>query len=101
MPGILIGVITSYYLVYRGINATEKKQGSYSVVETNGDKKEVSVKERLGINPSTKTYSFDHVFTPSSTQLHVYKSIVIPIIDEVLQGYNCTVFAYVFTLHIY
>lgn len=78
----------------RGINATEKKQGSYSVVETNGDKKEVSVKERLGINPSTKTYSFDHVFTPSSTQLHVYKSIVIPIIDEVLQGYNCTVFAY-------
>jgi len=29
-----------------------------------------------------------------SQQLEVYKSIVHPLIDEVLAGYNCTVFAY-------
>ncbi|XP_052099395.1 kinesin-like protein KIF11 [Mytilus californianus] len=78
----------------RGINSTEKRQGSYSVVDSNGDKKEITVKERLGINPTTKTYNFDHVFPPAATQLHVYTSIVIPIIEEVLLGYNCTIFAY-------
>ncbi|XP_076102450.1 kinesin-like protein KIF11 [Mytilus galloprovincialis] len=78
----------------RGINSSEKRQGSYSVVDSNGDKKEITVKERLGINPTTKTYNFDHVFPPAASQLHVYTSIVIPIIEEVLLGYNCTIFAY-------
>lgn len=78
---------------FRGISSSEKRQGSYSVVESNGDKREITIKERLGINPTTKTYNFDHVFPPAASQLHVYKSIVIPIIDEVLQGYNCTIFA--------
>jgi len=82
-----------YFVYCRPINNIEKKQGSYCVLECNKDKKEVTVKERLGINPNTKTFSFDHVFPPSSTQIDVYESIITPIIDEVLMGYNCTVFA--------
>ncbi|XP_071090548.1 kinesin-like protein KIF11-A [Haliotis cracherodii] len=78
----------------RPINGIEKKQGSYAVVDTNGDKKEVTVKERLGVSTHTKTFTFDHVFPPHCKQLDVYHSIVTPIIDEVLLGYNCTVFAY-------
>ncbi|XP_046563790.1 kinesin-like protein KIF11-B [Haliotis rubra] len=78
----------------RPINGIEKKQGSYAVVDTNGDKKEVTVKERLGVSTHTKTFTFDHVFPPHCKQLDVYHSIVTPIVDEVLQGYNCTVFAY-------
>jgi hypothetical protein len=81
------------FFFFRGINSSEKKQGSYSVVESNGDKREITIKERLGINPTTKTYNFDHVFPPGASQVYVYKSIVLPIIDEVLQGYNCTIFA--------
>ncbi|XP_033757276.1 kinesin-like protein KIF11-A [Pecten maximus] len=78
----------------RPINSIEKKQGSFSVLECNGEKKEVIVKERLGINPNTKTFFFDNVFPPSSKQMDVYQSVVTPIIDEVLSGYNCTIFAY-------
>ncbi|KAL4220542.1 Kinesin-related protein 11 [Mactra antiquata] len=78
----------------RPFNQSEKKQCSYSVVDANHDKKEVTVKERLGINPTTKTFSFDHVFEQNGKQQQVYNSIVSPIIQEVLNGYNCTIFAY-------
>ncbi len=64
----------------------------------------------------SKTYTFDKVFGPESTQIEVYRrktisyvlsllryhccvltfttDVVEPILEEVLQGYNCTVFAY-------
>ena len=41
----------------------------------------------------SKTFTFDKVFGPDSNQITVYKEVVYPIIEEVLQGYNCTVFA--------
>jgi kinesin family protein 11 len=41
-----------------------------------------------------KTYDFDHVFGPEADQGMVYQHVVGPILDEVLSGYNCTIFAY-------
>lgn len=41
-----------------------------------------------------KTYVYDHVFGQEALQADVYEGVVEPIVDEVLQGYNCTVFAY-------
>lgn len=90
-----IKLIDIFYFLLRPINDIEKKQASYSVVECNGEKREVTVKERLGVNPNTKTFFFDHVFPPASKQIDLYKKVVTPIIDEVLLGYNCTIFAYV------
>ncbi|KAK2824688.1 hypothetical protein Q5P01_021863 [Channa striata] len=34
------------------------------------------------------------VFGPAAKQIDVYRSVVCPILDEVIMGYNCTVFAY-------
>lgn len=34
------------------------------------------------------------VFGPKATQETVFKNAVVPIIDEVLEGFNCTIFAY-------
>lgn len=42
---------------------------------------------------TSKMFTFDKVFGPDSKQIHVYKAIAAPLIDEVLTGYNCTVFA--------
>ena len=42
---------------------------------------------------STKFYTFDRVFTPEASQLNIYKSMVMPMVEEVLEGYNCTIFA--------
>ncbi|XP_054838758.1 kinesin-like protein KIF11 isoform X2 [Eublepharis macularius] len=41
-----------------------------------------------------KTYTFDMVFGAQAKQIDVYRSVMCPILDEVLMGYNCTVFAY-------
>ncbi|GFS11591.1 kinesin-like KIF11 [Elysia marginata] len=76
------------------VNSIERKQGSYSILQCDRVKKEVCVKERHGINPSTKSYTFDHVFPPDCEQIDVYKAVVKPVVEEVLTGYNCTIFAY-------
>lgn len=41
-----------------------------------------------------KTYTFDGVYGPESTQAELYETTVSPIVEEVLKGFNCTVFAY-------
>lgn len=41
--------------------------------------------------------SFVHslqVFGPQSRQQDLYDQAVVPIVNEVLEGYNCTIFAY-------
>lgn len=41
-----------------------------------------------------KTFTFDRVFDAKSTQEEVYADAVDPLVTEVLEGYNGTVFAY-------
>lgn len=41
-----------------------------------------------------KKFTFDKTFGQESLQVDVYQSVVAPMIQEVLAGYNCTVFAY-------
>ena len=55
--------------------------------------REVTVKEKA-LSSITKTFHFDKVFGIKSKQLEVYRSVVEPLINQVMQGYNCTVFAY-------
>ncbi len=79
-----------YSLSYRPRNSLEKKASSSSVVTCSSKAGEVIVK---GEKTVSKTFTFDKVFDQSSTQMDVYREVVNPIISEVLQGYNCTVFA--------
>ncbi|KAI0797910.1 P-loop containing nucleoside triphosphate hydrolase protein [Abortiporus biennis] len=44
--------------------------------------------------PPTRTYPFDHVFGPEADQSMIYHDVVNPMLEEVLMGYNCTLFAY-------
>ncbi|TMS04412.1 Kinesin-like protein KIF11 [Larimichthys crocea] len=78
----------------RPFNTMERKS-SYGVIECDSNRKEVTVKTG-GVNDkaSRKTYTFDMVFGPAAKQIEVYRSVVCPILDEVIMGYNCTVFAY-------
>ncbi|XP_011640867.1 kinesin-like protein Klp61F [Pogonomyrmex barbatus] len=76
----------------RPINNNEKIGRSISVLELPSNK-EVVVHERQQGNHSKK-FTFDKVFGPSSKQVDVYNAVVNPLLEEVLAGYNCTVFAY-------
>jgi kinesin family protein 11 len=41
-----------------------------------------------------KTYTFDRVYPPDSTQEEIYSNSISPIVNETLKGFNCTIFAY-------
>jgi kinesin family protein 11 len=43
---------------------------------------------------SNKTYTFDRVFGAESDQEMMYDGVAKPVLQEMLQGYNCTIFAY-------
>uniref|UniRef100_UPI0037E83C87 kinesin-like protein KIF11 n=1 Tax=Semicossyphus pulcher TaxID=241346 RepID=UPI0037E83C87 len=78
----------------RPFNTMERKS-SYGVIDCDPSRKEVLVRTG-GMNDkaSRKTYTFDMVFGPAAKQIEVYRNVVCPILDEVIMGYNCTVFAY-------
>lgn len=79
----------------RPFNLAERKANAHSVVECDHARKEVSVRTAgLTDKTSKKTYTFDMVFGASTKQIDVYRSVVCPILDEVIMGYNCTIFAY-------
>ncbi|CAL8086563.1 unnamed protein product [Calicophoron daubneyi] len=72
----------------RPFNKTEKERGDICCVECSREK--VTVKDRI----SNKVFTFDHVFGPFSKQADVYNEMVSPVVEEILMGYNCTIFAY-------
>lgn len=37
---------------------------------------------------------FEQVFGPTAQQKDLYEQAVVPIVNEVLEGFNCTIFAY-------
>ncbi|GAA6067439.1 kinesin-like protein KIF11 isoform X2, partial [Tachysurus ichikawai] len=75
-------------------NAVEHRSNSHGVVDCDSNRKEVTVYTG-GVMDKTsrKMYTFDMVFGLSAKQIEVYKSVVCPILDEVIMGYNCTIFA--------
>ncbi|KAF5278985.1 hypothetical protein FQA39_LY05663 [Lamprigera yunnana] len=42
----------------------------------------------------TKTFQFDYVFDQQCSQLSIYQKVAQPIIQQIFQGYNGTIFAY-------
>lgn len=78
----------------RPFNTMERKS-SYNVIDCDQNRRELVVRTG-GPNDKAprKAYMFDMVFAPAAKQIDVYRSVVCPILDEVIMGYNCTVFAY-------
>jgi len=80
----------------------EIQENSPIIISSNGARsKEISVEtgapqSSLGIVtlPPLRTYPFDLVFGPEADQAMVYHNVVSPMLEEVLTGYNCTLFAY-------
>ncbi|KAF5391361.1 hypothetical protein D9757_001867 [Collybiopsis confluens] len=44
--------------------------------------------------PPVRTYPFDLVYGPEADQALIYHDVVGPMLEQVLEGYNCTLFAY-------
>lgn len=66
-----------------------REQGSAVAVGTQGSR-EVVVRH----SDNQRTYTFDRVFGPATSQHTIFATVVSPLLAEVLLGYNCTIFAY-------
>ena len=80
----------------------EVQEGSPIIVSTEGARSHaVSIETAAPVSslgvvtlPPTRTYPFDLVFGPEADQSMIYQDVVHPMLEEVLLGYNCTLFAY-------
>ncbi|KAJ7894631.1 P-loop containing nucleoside triphosphate hydrolase protein [Mycena olivaceomarginata] len=80
----------------------EITENSPIIVSSNGAKsKELCIEaalpqSSLGVVtlPPVRTYPFDIAFGPEADQALIYHEVVAPLLDEVVKGYNCTLFAY-------
>ena len=75
----------------RPLNEDEKKKQCASVIQCESSRKEVAVQiddEKLA------TYYFDRVFDHTASQEFVYRSTIADSVEDAIQGYNCTIFAY-------
>jgi len=75
----------------RPVNAREIREGGHTVVKFS-DTNHGSVE--LTVDDQPQTFQFDRMFAPDSTQEDVFRDSVFPLINDVLNGYNATVFAY-------
>jgi kinesin family protein 11 len=76
------------------MNEREIKLNSVNVIECREKGKEILVVDKNAPVPTTKTFTFDKVFGVYSKQSEVYNQVVRPAVLEVIEGYNCTIFAY-------
>uniref|UniRef100_N1QYM5 Kinesin-like protein n=1 Tax=Aegilops tauschii TaxID=37682 RepID=N1QYM5_AEGTA len=81
------------WCMVRPLSVEEQKANVQSAVSCNDTKREVTVLNSL-FKQADKTFTFDTVFGPKSQQRAIYDHAVAPIVDDVLEGYNCTVFAF-------
>ena len=77
----------------RPMNSTEKEAGRKRVVDMNGATGQIRLTNPQ-VNEPPKEFTFDGVYNWESKQVDVYDGTCRPIVNQVLEGFNGTVFAY-------
>ncbi|KAL9227692.1 hypothetical protein vseg_003350 [Gypsophila vaccaria] len=88
------GVNVQVLLRCRPFSDEELRNNAPQVVSCNDYQREVSVSQNIAGKHFDRVFVFDKVFGPSSQQKDLYDQAIVPIVHEVLEGFNCTIFAY-------
>ncbi|XP_074285951.1 kinesin-like protein KIN-5C [Silene latifolia] len=88
------GVNVQVLLRCRPFSDEELRNNAPQVVTCNDYQREVSVSQNIAGKHFDRVFVFDKVFGPSSQQRDLYDQAIVPIVHEVLEGFNCTIFAY-------
>lgn len=78
----------------RPLSDEEQRTNVAKVIACNEHKREVTVLHSIANKQVDRVFTFDKVFGPKAQQRSIYDQAIAPIVDEVLEGFNCTVFAY-------
>ncbi|MBA0609420.1 hypothetical protein Godav_021470 [Gossypium davidsonii] len=88
------GVNVQVILRCRPLSEDETRIHTPVVISCNESRREVCAVQNIANKQIDRTFLFDKVFGPSSQQKELFDLAVSPIVNEVLEGYNCTIFAY-------
>ncbi|KAK1589136.1 hypothetical protein Q3G72_030853 [Acer saccharum] len=88
------GVNVQVIVRCRPLSEDEMRVHTPVVISCNDGRREVSAVQNIANKQIDRTFLFDKVFGPTSQQKELYDMAVSPIVFEVLEGYNCTIFAY-------
>ncbi|GJM94430.1 hypothetical protein PR202_ga11071 [Eleusine coracana subsp. coracana] len=88
------GVNVQVILRCRPLSDEETKSNTPVVISCNERRREVAATQIIANKQIDRTFAFDKVFGPSSKQKDLFEQSISPIVNEVLEGYNCTIFAY-------
>ncbi|CAN6825145.1 unnamed protein product [Brassica oleracea] len=88
------GVNVQVLLRCRPFSDDELRNNAPQVLTCNDLQREVAVSQNIAGKHIDRVFTFDKVFGPSAQQKDLYDQAVVPIVNEVLEGFNCTIFAY-------
>ncbi|KAH6837815.1 P-loop containing nucleoside triphosphate hydrolases superfamily protein [Perilla frutescens var. hirtella] len=88
------GVNVQVLLRCRPFSDDELRNNAPQVVTCSDYQREVSVSQNIAGKHIDRVFTFDKVFGPNAQQKDLYEQAVVPIVNEVLEGFNCTIFAY-------
>ncbi|XP_047308736.1 kinesin-like protein KIN-5C [Impatiens glandulifera] len=88
------GVNVQVLLRCRPFSEEELRSNAPQVVTCNDFQREVAVSQSIAGKHIDRVFTFDKVFGPAAKQKTLYDQAVVPIVNEVLEGFNCTIFAY-------
>ncbi|XP_031399313.1 kinesin-like protein KIN-5B [Punica granatum] len=78
----------------RPLNEDEQKMNVPKAISCNENRREVTVLQSFTNKQVDRVFTFDKVFGPKAQQRSIYDQAIAPIVNEVLDGFNCTIFAY-------
>ncbi|KAI3856004.1 hypothetical protein MKW92_038801 [Papaver armeniacum] len=78
----------------RPLSDEEQRLNILKVISCNEQKREVNILQSIANKQVDRAFAFDKVFGPKAQQRSIYDHAISPIVNEVLEGFNCTVFAY-------
>ncbi|CAA7036796.1 unnamed protein product [Microthlaspi erraticum] len=88
------GVNVQVILRCRPLSEDEARIHTPVVISCNEQRREVAATQSIAGKHIDRHFAFDKVFGPASQQKDLYDQAICPIVFEVLEGYNCTIFAY-------
>ena len=78
----------------RPLNQQERANSASCIATVDYESNTIKVQNGPSGRKSIKAYTFDTVLGSYSRQDDVFNSVAKPIVKEVLEGFNCTIFAY-------
>ncbi|MCO5558636.1 hypothetical protein L7F22_012222 [Adiantum nelumboides] len=88
------GVNVQVLLRCRPFSDEEMRSNAPQMVTCHDLQREVAVSQNIAGKQLDRVFTFDKVFGPQSQQKDLYDQAIVPIVNEVLEGFNCTIFAY-------